>query len=249
MKQQVKIAGFLGILNLIAMLIAIPYMIAAFENSPAASIAPLSVMLTSSIIQNTILAFLFAWLGLIMGKSVGLDAPIFRRWITKTGTTLFQRRNVLIAFVAGVIVSLIVAGLDYFIFLPNIPNIANKAPKISHLAGVLTFLQGGVFEEVEVRLFLMTLIVWILFKLFGRKSGAKSWLYWVGIVGAAFLFGLGHLPAAQQIFGHISPVFFVRTIVLNGLPGLVYGYIYWKKGLEYGMIAHAISDIVLHGIF
>jgi hypothetical protein len=109
MKQQVKIAGFLGILNLIAMLIAIPYMIAAFENSPAASIAPLSVMLTSSIIQNTILAFLFAWLGLIMGKSVGLDAPIFRRWITKTGTARFQRRNVLIAFVAGVIVSLIVA--------------------------------------------------------------------------------------------------------------------------------------------
>lgn len=249
MKQQVKLAGFLGVLSLFAMLIAIPYMKAAFGNSPAASKVPLSVLLTSSIVQNTILAFLFAWIGLIMGKSVGLDAPIFRGWITQTGTARFEKRNILFALVAGVIVSLIVAGLDYFIFLPQIPNIADKAPKISHLAGLLTFMQGGVFEEVEVRLFFVTLIVWILFKLFGRKSGTKSWMYWVGIVGAAFLFGVGHLPAAQQMFGQITPVFFVRTILLNGLPGLVYGYIFWKKGLEYGMIAHAISDIVLHGIF
>lgn len=249
MKHQVKLAGFLGILSLIAMLIAIPYMIAAFQNSPAAAKVPLPVILTSSIVQNTILAFLFALLGLIMGKSVGLDAPIFRRWITKTGAARFEKRTVLFALAAGVIVSLIVAALDYFIFLPQIPNIADKAPKISHLAGLLTFMQGGVFEEVEVRLFFVTLFVWILFKLFGRKSGTKSWMYWVGIVGADLLFGVGHIPAAQQMFGHITPVFFVRTIVLNGLPGLVYGYIYWKKGLEYGMIAHAISDIVLHGIF
>lgn len=249
MKQQVKLAGFLGALSFIAMVIAIPYMVAAFANSPAASKVPLSVLLTSSILQNTILAFLFAWLGLSLGKSVGLDAPIFRRWITKTGTARFQKRNVIFALVAGVIVSLIVVGLDYFIFLPHIPDIADKAPKISRIAGLLTFMQGGVFEEVEVRLFLMNLIVWLLFKLFGRKSGTKAWMYWVGIVGAALLFGAGHLPAAQQIFGQITPFFFVRTIVLNGLPGMVYGYIYWKKGLEYGMIAHAISDIVLHGIF
>jgi membrane protease YdiL (CAAX protease family) len=249
MKQQIKLAGFLGVLSLIAMLIGIPYMIAAFGTSPAVAKVPISVLLTGSIVQSTVTAFLFAWLGLIMGKSVGLDAPIFRRWITKTGTARFQRRNVVFVLIAGVIVSLITAGLDYFIFLPHIPYIADKAPHISRLAGLLTFMQGGVFEEVEVRLFIMTLIVWILFKLLGRNSGTKSWMYWVGIIGAAFLFGLGHLPATQQIFGHITPFFFVRTILLNGLPGLVYGYIYWKKGLEYGMIAHAISDIVLHGIF
>jgi membrane protease YdiL (CAAX protease family) len=249
MKQQVKLSGFLTLLCLIAMLISIPYMVAIFGNSPATSKISLHNLLIITIVQNVISAFLFAWLGLIMGKALGLDAPIFRRWIMKTGAARFQKRNVLFSLLAGVIVTLITLGLDYFVFLPHFRELAEKAPKVSHIAGLLTFMQGGVFEEVQVRLFIMTLIVWILFKLFGRKNGTEPWMYWIGIVGAALIFGIGHLPAAQQLFGTITPIFFVRTIVLNGFPGLLFGYLYWKKGLEYAMIAHAIGDIILHGLF
>ena len=72
-------------------------------------------------------------------------------------------------------------------------------------------------------------------------------MYWTGIIVAAILFGVSHLPAAQQIFGVITPILFIRTIVSNGLLGIVFGYLFWKKGLEFAMIAHAIGDIILHG--
>jgi membrane protease YdiL (CAAX protease family) len=40
----------------------------------------------------------------------------------------------------------------------------------------------------------------------------------------------------------------LRAIVLNGIGGLVFGWLYWKKGLEYAIAAHFIADIVLLAI-
>jgi membrane protease YdiL (CAAX protease family) len=34
--------------------------------------------------------------------------------------------------------------------------------------------------------------------------------------------------------------------LLNGIGGVVFGWLYWKKGLESAMIAHFSADIVLH---
>jgi hypothetical protein len=35
---------------------------------------------------------------------------------------------------------------------------------------------------------------------------------------------------------------------LNGVLGVAFGRLYWKKGLESAMIAHFSADIVLHVI-
>jgi hypothetical protein len=35
---------------------------------------------------------------------------------------------------------------------------------------------------------------------------------------------------------------------LNGLGGLAFGWLYWKRGLESAMMAHFSADIVLHVI-
>lgn len=247
--KHVKLAGFLTILCLVGFIAAIPYMNAVLGASPMTDTIPLPLAITVSFIQQIIMAFVLGWLGLIMGEKVGLDAPIFRRWVTGTGNARFQKTEVLKALLSGSIAILVVVALEMLVFHPLIPDLASKAPSVPHWAGILTFLQGGVFEEVQLRLFFMTLVVWILFKLFGKGSGLKSWMFWTGIFTAAIFFGIGHLPAVQQIFGDITPILFIRTIVLNGLAGIVFGYLYWKKGLEYAMIAHAVGDIILHGVF
>ncbi|MBM7652190.1 CPBP family intramembrane glutamic endopeptidase [Neobacillus cucumis] len=246
--RHVKLAGFLTILCLVGMLAAIPYLAAVLGGTPAAAKLPLPVGITVTIIQQLIMAFILGWLGFIMGEKLGLDAPIFRRWVTGTGNAQFQKKDVWQALISGFVGTLVVIILEMFVFQPLLPEISSKSHPVPHWAGILTFLQGGVFEEVLVRLFFMTLIVWILYKLFGKTSGRKVWMYWTGIIAAAILFGVSHLPAAQQIFGFITPILFIRTIVSNGLLGIVFGYLYWKKGLEYAMISHAIGDIILHGI-
>ena len=47
----------------------------------------------------------------------------------------------------------------------------------------------------------------------------------------------------------ITPLIIARAIILNGIGGIVFGWLYWKKGLESAMVSHFTSDMVLHVLF
>ena len=38
----------------------------------------------------------------------------------------------------------------------------------------------------------------------------------------------------------------VRTLLLNAVAGLVFGYVYWRHGLLLAVVAHFGADIVQH---
>ena len=38
----------------------------------------------------------------------------------------------------------------------------------------------------------------------------------------------------------------VRALVLNGIGGIVFGWLYWKRGLLAAVLAHFSADVVLH---
>ena len=38
----------------------------------------------------------------------------------------------------------------------------------------------------------------------------------------------------------------LRTLLLNGIAGIAFGWLYWKRGIEMAMLAHFSADIVLH---
>jgi membrane protease YdiL (CAAX protease family) len=92
----------------------------------------------------------------------------------------------------------------------------------------------------------MTLLVWITFKIKKAKNGSPTTIgIWAAIIVSSILFGLGHLPVTSAITA-ITPIVIIRAIVLNGIGGLIFGWLYWKKGLESAMISHFSADIVLH---
>src|SRR5512146_901073 len=68
---------------------------------------------------------------------------------------------------------------------------------------------------------------------------------WTANILAAVLFGLGHLPAITTLVP-ITPLVIAREVVLNGLLGIGFGWLYWKRGLEAAMISHFSADLVLH---
>jgi membrane protease YdiL (CAAX protease family) len=70
-------------------------------------------------------------------------------------------------------------------------------------------------------------------------------VFWAANILAALLFGLGHLPATAMLVP-LTPLVVARAVLLNGLPGIAFGWLYWKRGLEAAMIAHFSADIVLH---
>ena len=106
--------------------------------------------------------------------------------------------------------------------------------------GFLAAFYGGICEEVLMRLFLTTTLAWAFLKI--RQS---PWSIWLANIVAAILFGLGHLPLTASLIP-LTPLVVCRALVLNGIAGVAFGWLFWKRGLETAMVAHFTTDIVLH---
>ena len=167
----------------------------------------------------------------------------------KTGLWKEERTVTKRPFVASVIVSVVGGAIlilsDLLFFGKHSEIIMDSyrvKPTISYLIASVAY--GGVIEEVMLRLFWMTLVAFVLWKIFDRKHARPS----TGVVItaniiAALLFAAVHLPATAAMLG-LSPMIVFRCFLLNGGCGLLFGWLYRKYGLRYSMLAHGGCHIV-----
>lgn len=104
------------------------------------------------------------------------------------------------------------------------------------------FLYGGLTEEILMRFGLMTLLVWIASKIF---KGTKPIVFWTGIIIASIIFALGHFPIAYQAVEDPSTGLLTYILFGNTIGGLIFGWLYWKKGLESAFLAHIFAHIIM----
>jgi membrane protease YdiL (CAAX protease family) len=45
------------------------------------------------------------------------------------------------------------------------------------------------------------------------------------------------------MLGELTPALVTRVIVLNTVAGLVFGWLFWRRGLEAAMVAHATAHL------
>ena len=109
---------------------------------------------------------------------------------------------------------------------------------------IASVVYGGVIEEVMLRLFMLTLVAFILFRLLDKGQSAPSVKVLVlANVISALLFAAGHLPATAILLG-LTPMTVFRCFLLNGGIGFLFGWLYHRFGLRYAMIAHAGTHVV-----
>jgi membrane protease YdiL (CAAX protease family) len=105
-------------------------------------------------------------------------------------------------------------------------------------------IMGGITEELLFRWGFMTLIIFALWKAIGRgRDQPQSWLVWTGIVAAALIFGVSHLPAVFALYG-TSVHIVLFTLLGNGAPAIVFGWIFWRYSIEAAMITHGFAHFV-----
>lgn len=246
LRQDLKLAAIWALLAAIAAAALMPYVAQLMPDKFARLPFPLPVVALLQSVQAFLLIGAMALLGLRMGHRVGLGSPLLHGWLNPEQKADWRALRPLQAIALGVLAALIVIGLSMWID-PMLPKAIHPPAKadISNtvLNGFLASFYGGIAEELQLRLFLMTLIVWLVARL--RKSRPGAGLYWTAIVIAALLFGAGHLPTAAQMWGLDTIVVF-RTVLLNALVGFVFGWLYWKRGLEMAVLGHFSADIVLH---
>jgi hypothetical protein len=250
MKTNWKLFIILLIASIFGVITIIPYSLTLQGGLPPNLPVPLYVILTSSIIQNAVIFAIALFIGLNLAKKVGLGLPILEGWLEGREVKSYLKSILGISIGLGLIAGALIVGLDYLFSLVGITTNIAVAGQIYPPAwqGFLASFYGGINEEILLRLFLMTLIVWIIFKIKKTEEGkSTSAGMWLAIILAAIIFGIGHLPTVLALTTP-TPVLITRIIVLNTIGGIIFGWLYWKKGLESAMISHFSADIVLHVI-
>jgi membrane protease YdiL (CAAX protease family) len=72
----------------------------------------------------------------------------------------------------------------------------------------------------------------------------RAGFVWLAIAVSALLFAAGHLPAATVLLGSLDAAVVAFVIGVNTAFGLLFGYLFWRHGLESAMIAHALAHAV-----
>lgn len=240
-----KLFIILLIASIITSIMVLPYTLAL---SPGLAEIFTPLVLFTQLIQSLIIFSFAIFFGLILAKRVGFNLPILEGWLEGREIKNYLKSILGISIGLGVLSGLIIILLS-FLFTPISSIFQNAEISIPIWKGFLAAFYGGISEEILLRLFLMTLVVWIIFKIKKTTAGKPTNSgIWLAIIISAVIFGLGHLPITGTITT-ITPLVIFRAVLLNGVGGIVFGWLYWKKGLESAMIGHFSADIVLHVIY
>lgn len=217
---------------------------------------PLPALIAIQIIQGSVILGILTALGLLLANRIGLGAPILEAWLNKESITEKIKSILTISIILGVIAGVLIIVLDVSIFQPLLlTELGEQANALSQTAqpstwqGFLASFYGGIAEELQLRLFFMSLLAWVGSFIVKPINGkANVTVLWSANILAAIIFGLGHLPAASLILP-LTTLVVIRIIVLNSIGGIIFGWLYQTRGIESAMLAHFSADIVLHVLF
>ena len=194
-----------------------------------------------AVVQGILYALVFGFFGYILAEKTGLMRPL-------TFEKVKTLRVVLISIICGAVFS-----LDAWTFAKWIPELADSyvsAGTFDAATWTASILYGGIIEEVMMRLFFMSLLALIGWKLFFKKEKSIPVKVLVAAnILAALLFAAGHLPATVLSFGRLTPLIVIRCFVMNGAAGVLFGRFYRRYGIQYAMLSHALFHIVSRTIW
>jgi membrane protease YdiL (CAAX protease family) len=222
-----------------------PYVLTIQGDALKAVPMSLPLVVLISVIQSAILFAILLFIGLKLSKKLGLQIPILESFIAKKKPDINVKSIIKISILLGILSGAAIVLFDFFFTKLGV-NLMGQAP-VPVWQGFLASFYGGISEEIVMRLFFMTFVVWLVSKLIRPKGLAieNNLLMWSAIIIAAVIFGLGHLPITSALTT-VTPLVIFRAILLNGIGGMIFGWLYWRKGLESAMIAHFSADIILH---
>ena len=206
---------------------------------------PPEMLALLAVMPNFILFIIALVIGFFTAHKVGLKSVIMHPNAREKSKSEWIK-GIKLAIILGSIAGVVIRGFDYLL-LPFLPDsIIETLQPYSALHFILALLYGGIVEEILIRFGFMSLLVFVLWKLFDRKSAKPSnWVFILAILISTLIFAIGHYyPTASTT--EMTGFIWFRMILGNGLPGLFFGWIYWKHNLELAMLAHMFTHIAMN---
>ena len=241
------LAGIAGVLSFLFVdLSALIAMIPRPEGTPPTALPPILIKILA-VIQPGVLTTLAVLLGVWLAPKIGLHSPAAEAIAEHKPFLPALRPQVIPAIVTGLLSGVAIVACWLLVRPYLTAEFIARAEAFNVILPPITrFLYGGFTEEILLRWGVMTLFVWVLWKLLGRREDApRSACFVVAIFASALLFGAGHLPINSALSGGLTVPLTIYVITANSIFGIAAGFLYWKRGLEAAIIAHMFVHVVL----
>jgi hypothetical protein len=208
-------------------------------NEALLPLPPWAVLLLSGLQTAALLALAVA-LGVWLAPRVGLQAPAVSSLLSGRPIGPALRAQSLPGILGGVV------GAAWLWVLSQVAPAALQPPDpASAMPLVVKLLYGGITEELLVRWGVMTLLLWMGWRVLQRGQGQPGKVVVaVAVLLSALLFALGHLPAAQALAGELTAPVVLFVLAGNTAFGLVAGWLYARHGLEAAILAHVLAHLL-----
>lgn len=241
MKPKFKLAlalfvlGFLGILSMLTVKLPIDSL-----PKDLIHLSPIAIK-ALSLANPTILLLIAIAGGTALYNKVKLTVPTISALLKIESSQIKFTEQLKSGITLGLLSGILIIFVSFIsnLIIPDEFEALNKNIDITLLA---RFLYGGFTEELLLRFGFMTFVVWCISKIMGRLNTP---IYWIGIILSTILFAIGHFPIVFSTIAHPSIILLTYILIGNSIPGLVCGWLYWKKGLEAAFIAHVFAHVAM----
>ncbi len=205
---------------------------------------------------NLLLVLVLGGAGLMLANRIGLGMPFVEGRIKGERPPFRFRQVAAIAWIAAVTLVVSSLLLHALVFDPALNamlsdlgiTVPDGAPA-SPMQGLFASLSAAVTEETLFRLFGVSLLAWLIGLLFHNTRGIpRPGVFWAATVIFALAFGAAHLPTAAALGLPMNALVIASHLILNGIGGLVFGWLFCRFGLECAMLAHFFSDLIVYSL-
>jgi membrane protease YdiL (CAAX protease family) len=190
------------------------------------------------LIQPAVLAVIATMMGCYFAPRVGLDAPVLRALATGGAMKAALAQQRCPALIGGLF-----AGGILIVFS------LIKATPTFDLPLITKLLYGGVTEELIARWGVMSFFMRLASRFRREGSERRAHDFWIGNTLAALLFSAAHLPLLIALSTQLSAVVFATVFLGNTAPALIFGWLFYRRGLEAAIIAHASAHLITVSFF
>jgi hypothetical protein len=238
--------------------LVIPYLLGlvAIAPGPHPPVA-LGALVRSTFIRNLVFLIPAAGIGLLVARRIGLGAPYLESWLDGAPRPVEPFSSIVRpALFWATVTALIAFAVDGF--FKYVLGVDFPAPEI-HARIAVPWWRSGLAsfwapwaEEIFDRLFLLSLVAWLLIlgmKLLRVSEGrGRTIALVIATLATALFFGWYHIGNEELFASPVPLIVQVRTVLIILPVGLAFGWLYIRRGLEAVILSHFVIDLIVHAV-
>ncbi|KXS42531.1 MAG: Abortive infection protein [Methanolobus sp. T82-4] len=203
------------------------------------------MILATQFARGTILLILAILTGIVLGKKVGLKTPVLESLFEGKGLPADFYQSLKLSVILGVFAGTLIFATDRFVFSMFIEPLTPLLSSPPLWQRFFYSFYAGIIEEIVLRFFLLTLLVWITWKIKRTPEDRPTDMgVWLSILLVSVLYGIGYI-SSLSLPTDPGLIVDLGIVSLGMVTGTIFGWLYWKKGLEASIIANFTASLTL----